>query len=114
MSELARIPLTRPQQRILLSESRAAEPDFEDSFELRQLVRILGRHRRQIFLVTLLVLVPVTAWTFLTTPLFLSSTLVNIDPDPVQVLGYREIDRPSLTSNYELFMKSQDELLRSP
>ena len=62
----------------------------------------------------LLVLVPVAAWTLLSPPLYRSSTLVNIDPDPVQVLGYREIDRPSLTSNYELFMKSQDELLRSP
>ncbi len=114
MSELTRIPSPGPPPRFPLSVRRAAEPDFDDSFDLRHLVRVLARHTRPILLVALLVLVPVAAWSLLAPPLYRSSTLVNIDPDPVQVLGYREIDRPSLTSNYELFMKSQDELLRSP
>lgn len=113
MSELVHVPPPGPPQRFVPS-ARRIDPELDDSFELRQLVRVLLRHRRQILLVAVLVLVPVVAWTFLSTPLYRSSTLLNIDPEPVQVLGYREIDRPSLTSNYELFMKSQDELLRSP
>jgi capsular exopolysaccharide synthesis family protein len=91
-----------------------ANPDFDDAFELRELVRVLWKRRTQILLVAALVVIPTAAWTFLTEPLYRATTLVDINPDPVQVLPYRELNQPSLTTNYELFMKSQDELLRSP
>jgi capsular exopolysaccharide synthesis family protein len=114
MSMLTRVPPQGPPTRYEPRTRRAAQPEWDDGFELRRLVRALLRRKAQIAIVTLLVLGPVAAWTFLTEPLYRASTLVSVDPDPVQVLPYREIDRPSLSSTYELFMKSQDELLKSP
>jgi hypothetical protein len=57
MSELIRIPRSGTPQRMLPSLRRAADPEPDDSFELRQLVRVLARHKRQILIVALLVLV---------------------------------------------------------
>ena len=113
MNTLERVSPGGPPQRYVPPVRRIADPGFDDSFELRQLVRVLSRRKLQILAVAALVFAPVSVWTFLTEPLYRASALVSIDPDPVQVLPYREIDRPSLTTNYELFMKSQDELLRS-
>ena len=46
--------------------------------------------------------------------LYRSTALVQIDPEPVQVLPYREIDLPSIAQNYDIFMKSQEQILRGP
>ncbi len=88
--------------------------DPSEALEPRRLLRSLFRRRWQILLVAALVLIPVTVATLLTEPEYVSAALVEIEPEPAQVLPYREIDLPSLTPNYEMFMKSQEQLLRSP
>jgi capsular exopolysaccharide synthesis family protein len=91
-----------------------SESDADETLDLRRLVHILLRRRWQILLVAALVVAPAAVWTFMAQPMYASATLVSVDPDPVEVLPYREVDRPKITSNYELFMKSQDQMLRSP
>ncbi|MFN8062108.1 MAG: polysaccharide biosynthesis tyrosine autokinase [Vicinamibacterales bacterium] len=87
---------------------------FDDSVELRRFIRTLVRRKYQILAVVAVVVLPVAVRTWLQTPMYRSAALVEIDPDPIQVLPYREIDRPSVSANYEMFMKNQDLLLRSP
>lgn len=88
------------------------EPD--EAAELRRLIGVLIKGRWLILAVIVAVVVPVAIWTAMQPRLYRSSALIEIDPDPVQVLPYREIERPSLTANFEMFMKGQDQLLRSP
>jgi len=87
-------------------------PDEDDTLEIRRLVRGLAKRRWQILAVAGLVVVPVAIATALAERLYRASAMVQIDPEPVQVLPYREFDLPSLTPNYEMFMKSQEQILR--
>ncbi len=57
-------------------------------------------------------MIPVAIATALAERLYRASAMVQIDPEPMQVLPYREFDLPSLTPNYEMFMKSQEQILR--
>jgi capsular exopolysaccharide synthesis family protein len=85
-----------------------------DVLEPRRLLRVLLRRKWEILLVALLVLVPVAIATWLTDPMYRASALVQIDPEPVQVLPFREIDVPNLTPNFDMFMRSQEQVLRGP
>ena len=92
---------------------RDQEPETDATFEVRRVLSSLLRRRWQILGVAAAVIVPVTIATLLTTPEYVSSALVEIEPEPVQVLPFREFDNRN-QSNYETFMKSQEQLLRSP
>ena len=81
---------------------------------MRHLLTVLFQRRRQILLVAVLVVIPVAIATAFTERLYRSAALVQIDPEPVQVLPYREIDLPSIVQNYDIFMKSQEQILRGP
>lgn len=72
----------------------------------------LVKRKWQILLVACAVTVPVGVATMLAERLYRASAMVQVDPEPVQVLPYREIDVPSLTPNYDMFMKSQEQILR--
>ena len=85
-----------------------------DSMEPRRLLRVLLLRRWQILAVAGLVVVPVLVVTLLTRPLYRSSTLVQVDPEPVQVLPFREVDVPTLAPNFDLVMRSQEQILRGP
>ena len=87
-------------------------PEDDETLELRRILWGLVRRRRQILVVACLVVIPVAIATALAERLYRSSAMVQIDPEPVQVLPYREIDLPSLTPNYEMFMKSEEQILR--
>jgi succinoglycan biosynthesis transport protein ExoP len=89
-------------------------PVVDEMLEVWRLLWELWKRKGEIALITCLVVIPVAAANFMMVPLYRSSAMVQIDPEPVQVLPYREIDLPSLTPNYEMFMKSQEQILRGP
>ena len=86
-----------------------------EGFDVRQIIASLYRRKFQIALVALLVTIPVGVSTYLSTPLYRSTLLLQIDPEPTRVLPYQDVtDVLPGTSNYELYMKTQDQILRSP
>jgi capsular exopolysaccharide synthesis family protein len=91
----------------------ADAPVQNEWLDLRQLLWVLYRRKLQVLGVICLVVLPVAIWTTVAERIYRSSTMIQIDPEPVDVLPYREIDRPNLTPNYEMFMKSQEQILRS-
>lgn len=113
MQRLARADLSHP---IVYTRSPRMIPRVEpdETAELRRLINVLIKGRWVLLAVAVMVIAPVAIWTSMQERLYRSSALIEIDPDPVQVLPYREIERPSLTANFEMFMKGQDQLLRSP
>jgi polysaccharide biosynthesis transport protein len=63
----------------------------------------------------LLALVGAGTATYFTTPLYRSFALIEITPEPVRVHPYRDVaDFTSPAPNYELYMKTQEQILRSP
>jgi len=89
--------------------------DFAGHFDIRRIWTALLGRKLLILIVTLLILIPGTIYTFLVTPTYLSTVLVQIEPEAVKVLPYNSVSdsvaQPS--RDYELYMKTQDELLRS-
>ncbi len=86
-----------------------------EGFDVRQIIASLYRRKFQIAVVALLVTIPVGVSTYLATPLYRSTLLLQIDPEPTRVLPYQDVtDVLPGTSNYELYMKTQDQILRSP
>jgi len=87
----------------------------EEKIDLRQLGRVFVKRKLQILSVTLSVLIPTILITFLTTPEYRSIVTIQIDPETIKVLPYRELSEPlNAPYNYELYMKTQDQILRSP
>lgn len=94
---------------------RGSEWGGEDrALDVRRLVRVLLQRKWEIAAAVCLVFLPVTIATYRAERLYRSSALVQVDPEPLQVLPYREIDLPRSGPNYELFMKSQEQLLTGP
>lgn len=88
----------------------APPPSYEDdSLDARRLASTLLKRKRQILLVAALVVVPAMAATLLTERLYRSTALVRVDPEPVQVLPYREAELPRLMQ-YDMFMKTQEQV----
>jgi polysaccharide biosynthesis transport protein len=93
---------------------RDPEPSSDDqALALRRLVWLLFKRKWEILLVTALVVIPVAVATYLAVPMYQSIAMVEVEQEPVQVLPYREIDLPRITPHYELFIKSQEQVLRS-
>jgi len=108
MNELTRIEGTAP----LSGAARVFhEPPPEEAIDLRRTVGTLLRHKWHILLLTTIAVVPVAIWTLHAEPLYRASTLIELEPDPVQVLPYQEIDR-RVDSQFEMFLKAQDAVLR--
>ncbi|MFB3904159.1 MAG: GumC family protein [Acidobacteriota bacterium] len=86
-----------------------------EGFDLRQIIASLYRRKFQIALVALLVTIPVGVSTYLATPLYRSTLLLQIDPEPARVLPYQDVtDIVTGARDYELYMTTQDQILRSP
>jgi polysaccharide biosynthesis transport protein len=81
-----------------------------NSFEI---FRKLRRRKLLIALVALVVFVPSAVVTYMATPLYASSTLIQVNPDSVQVLPYRDIADSASGVYYEVYMSTQDQALRS-
>ena len=103
----SRAPFSRPVRPVM-------PPSEEESLELRRLILVLLKRKWEVLLVAALLVIPVAAATALAERLYRSTALIQIDPEPVQVLPYREIDTPSIIQNYDMFMKSQEQILRGP
>lgn len=110
MTDLIRSP---HQDRALSSRPLAGDrrpwPD-RDAPDLRHLVRVLIRRRTLIGLIAAGVVAPALVGTLLAVPRYRSAVLIQIDPEPVQILPYRDLDRPM--PQYDMFMKTQEHVLR--
>lgn len=85
----------------------------DELFDLRRIVSRLQKRWRLVAIVLVLVLVPAAIATYLATPLYRSTALVEVNPDPVQVLPYRDVaDSTGGAGNLENYMGTQDQLLR--
>ena len=86
----------------------------EERLEARLFIHRLLKRKYQILAFILAVMIPTAIITFFTTPLYRSSALIQINPDPVQILPFREIgDLPNSAPYYEVYMKTQEQILRS-
>jgi capsular exopolysaccharide synthesis family protein len=93
-------------------------PGFDTSEERLEARRFIGRlvkRKFQIIAVLLAVVIPAAVYTYVATPLYRSAALIQINPDTVQVLPYKEIaDLPNAAPYYEIYMKTQEQVLKSP
>ncbi|NWG13121.1 MAG: polysaccharide biosynthesis tyrosine autokinase [Acidobacteria bacterium] len=98
------------------SYAAARARDFSGQFDVRRIFMALASRKLLILIATLVVMIPGTIYTFLVTPTYVSTAVVQIEPEAVKVLPYNSVSdsvfQPS--RDYELYMKTQDELLRSP
>lgn len=96
------------------AESPRYEPP-EDPLLARRLIERLLKRKFQILAIVLAVLIPAAIYCYLATPLYRSSVLIQIDPDPVQVLPYRDVtDASTAAPYYEVYMKTQEQMLKGP
>ena len=112
MNELSRSPYSSLAPR----SSPAFPPELahDRQFDVRRFFGTLRRHKWRVVFVALLVIVPVMIWTAMQQRLYRGTALVEINPDPVQVFPYPELDRPSVANHFEMFLKGQDSVLRGP
>lgn len=84
-------------------------------FEARFFINRLLKRKYQILAIILAVIIPTAIFTYITTPLYTSSALIQINPDPVPVLPYKEIsDLPTAATPYEMYMTTQRQVLQGP
>jgi len=86
-------------------------PD-EDRLDARRLLWVLYHKRWQVLLVATLVVGPTAVVTQLQERLYRSSTLIEVNPQPLQVLPYPDIASPNTTPNYVLSMRTYEEALK--
>jgi len=85
-----------------------------ETLDVRQLVESLLHKKLQILAIMLLVLIPVIIGSYLATPLYRASAVIQINPESVQVLPYRDIADNRGGVYFETYMATQDQVLRSP
>jgi len=86
----------------------------DDALDARRLIWVLFSRKWQILAATLLIVVPVLILTLLTEPLYRSTTLIEVMPEGVQVLPYRELGTPTRGDNYLPYMTTQEQILKGP
>lgn len=91
-------------------------PTLPPQFDIRRVLSAVANRKLLILLVTLAVLIPVVLYSFLTPPTYIATAVVQIDPEAVKVLPYTAISDSLVRApaDFELYMKTQDEVLRSP
>lgn len=91
-------------------------PDFaSQSSDLRWLWLALLRHRLLIFLTLCCTLISSILYINLARPLYRATATIQLDPESAKVLPYRDVS-DSMSNplpHFELYMKTQDEVLRS-
>jgi polysaccharide biosynthesis transport protein len=85
-----------------------------NTLNTQDILRKLKKRKLLIVIVALLVIAPAVVATLLATPLYLSSALIQVNSDPIQVLPYRDIADSGGGVYYEVYMSTQDQILRSP
>lgn len=92
-----------------------AVTDLDTSLDPRRVLATVIRRKYQVLLVALLAVVPVAIATYLTKPLYRSVLLLQINPESARILPFRDVtDLIGGTQDFELYMKTQDQILRSP
>lgn len=85
----------------------------DDQFDLRRLVARFLKRAHLVALVMLVVLVPTAVATFLAKPLYRSTALVEVNPDPVRVMPFSDVaDVSGGASNVDNYMGTQEQILR--
>jgi capsular exopolysaccharide synthesis family protein len=84
----------------------------DESLDVRRLVLLLLRRKWQVLLVTALIVGPAMIATALQQRLYRSTALLQVDPEPVQVLPYRGFEVPR--ADFELHMTTQEQVLTGP
>ncbi len=86
------------------------------TFDLRQLWMIFVKHRWKILAMILLAVVGSGILSYSATPMYRSLVSIQIDPEAAKVVPYFDISEAfvNANTNYELYMKTKDEVLRSP
>lgn len=87
--------------------------DGEGAIAIKRLLGRVLRRKNLILAVFLIVLVPGALGTFLATPLYRSTALVQVNADSVQLLPYRDVAETGAGgANFENYMGTQDQILR--
>ena len=85
----------------------------DDQFDLRRLIGRLLKRAHLIGIVLVLVLVPTAIASFLATPLYRSTALMEVNSDPARVMPYNDVaDTTGGAGNLENYMGTQEQLLR--
>lgn len=92
-----------------------AAPEPEYGMLPRRLFARLIKRVPLLIAVFVIVVVPAGVATYLATPLYRSVALVQVNPDPVQLLPYRDVADPSGgAANIDNYMGTQEQILRGP
>jgi polysaccharide biosynthesis transport protein len=87
--------------------------DGEGAVAIRRLFGRVLRRKNLILAVFLIVVIPAAVGTWLSTPLFRSVALVQVNADSVQLVPYRDVAETGATgANFENYMGTQDQILR--
>jgi capsular exopolysaccharide synthesis family protein len=103
-------PETAPSRAPIHLDLRSHADD--DLALVRRLLNRLRKKWVQVAIVFVVVFVPATIATFLATPLYRSTALVQVNSDPAQVVPYRDVaDTGSGGANFDNYMGTQERLL---
>ena len=87
----------------------------DEIFDLRRFLGRLWQQKAQILLCALLAVAGAAVLTYFETPLYRSSTLLQVNPKAVQPLPYTDpFEIMNGSSNYETYLRTQEEILKSP
>jgi capsular exopolysaccharide synthesis family protein len=84
------------------------------AFNVDGLRRPLRKRKLTIIIVTLLVITSALAAALLSPPVYFSAALIQVNQDSVRVLPYSDIADSGSGVYYEVYMATQDQILRSP
>lgn len=90
------------------------EPDVAEDLDIRRIWATLRKHQWKILVIVVLALAGTALLTFLSTPQYRATVVVQIDPEAAKVVPYPDIAESTSAGNYELYMKTKDQVLRSP
>ncbi len=87
--------------------------DSGGTLEIQRVLARLFKRKYQILLITIVVIIPAVIATYLITPLYRSTALIQTNADSVQVMPYRDIaDRSIGGVNFENYMGTQEQILK--
>jgi polysaccharide biosynthesis transport protein len=109
--------LTLQQARMLQTTQRAREEADAapgDDIDLREIFRAIAKHKWMIAGITLLCLAAASVFTLRITPMYRSTTLIQIDRSAQKVVGFNtEVELDQGTAADQLQLRTQIELLKS-
>ena len=92
--------------------SLTTKEEQERAFDLGKLLSVLWARKYLVLVTSLLVFAPAAVATFTATPEYISTVTLQVDPNPASVVPFTDL-AVSPVANYEFFMKTQDEILRT-